>query len=365
MIGRRKSPDGLPFRLYMSEGKRTISFGYKDATGKWVFRYSAPRVLPAKVAEVRQRAIDEANKLNDPGSTQAQNVTYLIDRYFKWQDDMPLSDERRKAVSTLKENKRERKWLDAAFGKMTPKTVAAHHIYKFLDMRGKAAPAKANKEIALLSAVFEYGRRIGEIAENTCRGIEYNPTRPKTKLVKPGEIDFMLKVAREMGGQYIVQGLCAKAAYHAVGRPDEMRLLRRNSIKDEGVEIPVGKRKKGQVQRHKLAEWNGGLRAAIDEAKALQKVASVYVFANARGGGYNRNSWSNIWQKLMDRCEVQAVTEGIEFARFTLSDMRPMSVTKRMREGDTRITDATGHSDDKMANKVYDRREVKRFKATE
>lgn len=365
MIGRRSSPDGLPFRLYKSAGKRTTSFGYKDASGKWVFRFSAPTVRPDKIAEIRARAIEEANKLNHVAQPHANDITHLIDRYFKWQDDMPLGDERRKAISTLKENKRERNWLDNFFGKMTPSALAAHHIYKYLDLRGKAAPAKANKEIALLSAVFEYGRRVGEIEVNICRGIEYNPTRPKTKLVKPDEITFMLTVATEMGGQYIVQGLCAKAAYHAVGRPDEMRLLRRNSIKEEGVEIPVGKRRKGAAQRHKLAEWNDGLRTAVNDAKALQKVPSVYIFANARGGAYNRNSWSNIWQKLMDRCETQAKDAGIEFTRFTLSDMRPTSVTKRMSDGDTRITDATGHSDDKMANKVYDRRSVKSFKATE
>lgn len=364
MIGRRKTPDGLPFRLYPSYGKRTISFGYKDANGIWAFRLSAPRAQPQKVAEIRQRAIEEANRLNGEAPA-TRTVTYLIDRYFKWQDDMPYGDERRKAPSTLKENRRERKWLDAFFGKMTPDAVQPHHVYQFLDGRGKAAPAKANKEIALLSAIFEYGRRLGELKENVCRGIDYNPTRPRTEIADRASVDFALSIARDMGGQYPIMALCAKAAYHAVGRPDEMRTLLRSGIQPDGLQIPVGKRKKGHAQRHKLAEWNAELKAAIDEVRSLQKVVSVYVFANARGGAYNRNSWSNNWRKLMERCESRAKEDGVAFKRFTLADMRPTSVTKRMDDGDTRITDATGHTDQRMVNKTYDRRTVKRFKATE
>lgn len=348
----------------MSKGRRTTSFGYKRADGTWAFRYSAPTVDVSKVAQVRQQAIDEAHKLNST-ATPARVVTNLIDRYFKWQDGMAYGNELRKAASTLKENRRERKCLDGFFGKMIPDEIKPKHIYAYLDGRGQTAPSKANKEIALLSAVLEYGRRIGEIEENPCRGIQYNPTRPRDKLADIGSINYSQRVARDMGGQFLIAALCAKAAYHAVGRPDEMRALLRSSVHQDGLQIPVGKRKRGQAQRHKLAEWNADLKAAIDEALAARKVASIYVFANARGGSYNRNSWANVWKKLMDACEQRAKADGVAFARFSLADMRPASVTKRMDDGDDRITDATGHSDGKMVAKVYDRRKVKRFRATE
>ena len=365
MIGRRKSPDGLPFRLYLREGVRTVSFGYKAADGTWMFRMSAPRARPEKVAEIRRRAIEEANKLNGETPT-AYSLSHLMDRYFKWQEEMPRNDERRKAESTLKENRRERKWLDKFFGEMLPAAIRSTHIYEYLDGRAAiGAPAKANKEIALLSAVLEYGRRIGELEQNPCTDIEYNPTRPRQVTVNQRDIEYMVSIARRHGGQYMVQALCAKAAYHAVGRPDEMRGLLRSGVKPEGVQIPVGKRRRGSAQRFKLAEWNQGLRDAIDQAMALPKVTSIYVFANARGGSYNRNSWSNNWRKLMAFCESAAAAEGREFQRFTLADMRPTSVTKRMDEGDQRITDATGHSDERMVRKTYDRRKVKSFKATE
>lgn len=365
MVGRRKKPDGLPFRLYIRYGKRKVSFGYKNDNGTWAFRMSAPRARPDKVSDVRQRAVEEANKLNND-APQVHTTSNLIDRYFKWQEAMRPDDERRKAQSTLDENKRERNWLDKFFGEMVPSAIRPTHIYEYLDGRANmGAPAKANKEIALLSAVLEYGRRVDEVHLNPCRDIEYNPTRPRETVASLSDIGFMLEVARGLGRQYLVLGLCAKAAYHAVGRPDEMRGLLRSGVHNDGVQIPVGKRKGGQAQRYRLAEWNPALKEAIDEALSLQKVACIHVFPNAIGGAYNRNTWSKIWRRLMAHCEKAAQKQGRTFQRFTLADMRPTSVTKRMDEGDERITDATGHTDLRMVRKTYDRRKVKRFKATE
>lgn len=364
MIGRRKRPDGLPFNLYMFVGKRIISFGYKPAD-KWIFRLRAPRVQKDKVAQIRAEAIRRAEALNGD-TVAAGTVSDLIARYFAWQEGLLRTDERRKADVTLKENQREAKNLEAFFGDMMPPEVRPVHIYEYLDMRAEGgAPAKANKEIGLLSAIFEYGRRKGELETNPCNDIEYNPVRPKSKLVSAAEVDFMVEVARARGGQYLVMALCVKAAYLAVGRPEEMRNLRRQNLKQDGVEIPVGKRRSGHAQKFRAINWSDKLRATIDEALTLQKTTSIYVFGNVRGQPYNRNSWGNNWAKLMRFCEIAAEKEGAAFSRFTLSDMRPRAVTKRMEGGDTAITDATGHSSDRMAKKTYDRRAIKRADATE
>jgi hypothetical protein len=57
--------------------------------------------------------------------------------------------------------------------------------------------------------------------------------------------------------------------------------------------------------------------------------------------------------------------EGLSFVRFTLAGMRPKAVTIRKSRGDFNITDATGHTDERMINKTYDRRSIKRSIATE
>ena len=45
--------------------------------------------------------------------------------------------------------------------------------------------------------------------------------------------------------------------------------------------------------------------------------------------------------------------------------MRPAAVTDRVDEGDKDITNATGHSSDRMVKQVYDRRKTKTARATE
>jgi integrase len=372
MIGRRKRPDGLPFRLYPNYGKHKVSFGYKLPNGKWAFRLSASSHNKEAIADIRKQAIERAEALNgdaiEPGTVEA-----LIEHYFEWQENMPRTDERRKAQSTLDENRVEAKRLEKVFGKMSPKAIRPKHVYGYLDKRAQlGAPAKANKEIALLSAVLEYGRRRGEIEINPCRGIEYNPTRPRTRYVHPHEIALAVEVARSRksvgdkhpSSTYLILALCVQTAYLTVSRPTEMRELHRQSIGAEGITVPIGKRKAGEQARSKLVLWSPELRAVIEEALALQRTTSLYVFGNTAGQVYTRSGWNTSWSRLMDYCEVEAKLRGVKFERFSLRDMRPAAVTDRKEEGDDRIIDATGHSDERMVNKTYDRRRARKVRAT-
>jgi len=67
----------------------------------------------------------------------------------------------------------------------------------------------------------------------------------------------------------------------------------------------------------------------------------------------------------MEHTAKKVERDGVEFRRFTLKDMRPAAVTDRMDEGDETITNATGHSSDRMVRQVYNRRKTKIARATE
>lgn len=364
MIGRRKSPDGMPFRLYEYIGKHKVSYGYKLPNGTWAFRLTAPASDKDAVALIKTQAVDKANALNGNAPVLGP-LESLVKQYFDWQYALPHESEDRKADITLKENEYESKRLNKSFGKVKPSSIKPVHIYKYLAGRSKdGAASKANKEIALLSAILEFGRRQGELETNPCRGIKYNKTRPRQKLVEAHHIDLMLEVARVHKGSYLVVALCLQVAYLTVSRPDEMRALRRSAIKDGGVEVLVGKRKKGHILKHKLISWSPLLRTAITEALSMQRMASMYVFGNTQGQIYTRSGFNTILTRLMVHAEKKAKKDGVEFERFTLADMRPTAVTNRMDEGDVDITDATGHSDRRMVDKVYDRRRIKTARAT-
>lgn len=361
MIRRRGKPDGLPYRLYMRAGKRLTSFGYKLPDGTWAFRLSAPTANRAKVAQVRREAIEQANKLNgDP--LPSGTLTALVNEYFEWQDALPFADERRKAPATLKENRREAKWLVKVFGQMLPGAITKQHCYQYLDGRAMAgAPAKANKEIALLSAILEFGIRRGRLESNPCADLKYNPTRPRTRLVTRDDIEFALTVARAREGSYLILALAAKTAYLALLRPDETRHLRRQSDTPDGLAVPVGKRKAGQAEKLKLAHWTPALRAVIDEAIALQRTRGMFIFGNRDGQAYTRDGWSSIWRRLMKHCQAQDPT----FEPFALRDMRPAGLTAKKERGDMDVVDAMGHSSERMSNVAYDRRRARKFDPVE
>jgi integrase len=277
MISRRNSPDGLPFRLYARAGKFKVSFGYKRPDGKWEFRLSAPTRDKEAVAKAKAEAVERANILNGAAVPDGETAA-IFQRYFRWQRDLPRNSQDRKADNTLKENQYEAKRLLRTFGKVKPSVIKPMHVYKYLAARAKeGAPAKANKEIALLSAVLEFGRREGALETNPCRGIKYNKTLPSTKVVSQAEIDFAVRVARERGGAYIVIALCLVTAYLMVNRPDEVRHMRRADIDwDKGIRVAIGKRKGGEAQRYKMISWSPSLLATIKEALSLQRTTSMY-----------------------------------------------------------------------------------------
>lgn len=160
-----------------------------------------------------------------------------------------------------------------------------------------------------------------------------------------------MKEARVRGGSYLIMALCFYVAYLTASRPEEMRSLTRQSIKEEGLQIEVGKRRATQHKKIKLIEWSPKLKDAIDEALQLQRTSSIRVFGNTAGQQYTRSGWSTIWNRLMAYCEEKAKAEGIEFERFSLGNMRPKAVTTRKERGDVIIKDATGHVSERMIDK--------------
>lgn len=357
----------MPFRLYERIGKFKVSYGYKLPDGTSAFRLTAPASDKAACARIKADAIERANILNGVVAEGAGETQRLFNRYFAWQRGLPANSEDRKADSTLRENEKyEAPRLLRSFGKVKPSSIKPVHIYTYLDCRAsEGAPAKANKEIALLSTVLEFGRRKGVLETNPCRDIKYNKTTPDTRYVTEAEREFAMGVARERGGMYIINMLCLRAAYLTVSRPDEMRHLVRQEITEQGVRMPVGKRRGGQAQKYKLIEWSDELRAVITEALELQRTSSLYVFGNSHGQPYTTSGFNTNLRRLMGYCEKKAKADGIDFRRFTLKNMRPAAVTDRVDEGDTDITNATGHSSDRMVKQVYDRRKTKKARATE
>lgn len=78
-----------------------------------------------------------------------------------------------KAARTQKDNLIELDRLRAVFGKVLIESIKPHHVRSYLDKRGEQAKARANREKALLSHLFNKAREWGYTdAPNPCQGVK-------------------------------------------------------------------------------------------------------------------------------------------------------------------------------------------------
>lgn len=362
MVRRRQNPDGLPYRVYERRGARDYSIGYKLPSGAWAFRLRCAADDKAKIAELRREAIQRAAQI-DMKAPAADSVAALIDAWFAHQEAMPATAEGKRAQSTLDENKREAKNLRKAFGHMRCEGVEKFDAYAYLDACVLAErPAKANKEIALMRTIFEYGIRIGKLKTNPFDEVEKLKTRASSRLVTDAEMALAVEVGRELGGTRLIVALALKTAWLCVRRSVEVRALTRSQITDDGILWQAAKRQHGQAQLTGLIEWSDELRATIDEALSIKRnklAGSWYVFGNLNGQRYTKGGWKKMLSYLMAECVTEAKRRNVAFAPFSLQDCRPKGVTDKMRQGAQDVMDATMHTNERMIKQVYDRRRTR------
>lgn len=358
MIRRRKSPDGLPFRVYERHGKRRYSIGYKLPSGNWAWRLSCPADELGQIYALRAEAVARAAQTmrGEP----IGNFEALVQAWFAWQDSLPPSSADRRADSTLRENRREAANLVRAWGTFALDEITKPMGYEYLDACAATRPVKGNKEMSLAGLLLEWAVRKGQLEENPLRGLRKNKVKRQRRYVETKDLQLALEVGRAAGGTRQVVALALQTAYLCVRRSNEVRNVTRAAITDAGMLWEDGK---NHDKPPVLIAWSPELRKIIDEALAVKrhKVAgSLYIFGNMRGQPYTKGGWKAVLDKLMRDCEVEAERRGVSFQRFSLQDCRPKGVSDKLARGDKDTRDATGHTTDKMIGQVYDRRRVKK-----
>lgn len=298
----------------------------------------------------------------------------LIDAWFARQEKLPRNAEGKRADSTIAENLREAKNLRKALGHMRVEDIEKADAYEYLDACLLAVdrhgvprprPEKGNKEIALARVILEFAVRTRKIAVNPFEGVEKLRTARIDRRVSSEELALAVDVGRRMGGPQHICALALKTAFLCLRRSVEVRAFTRDQIKPEGIVWRAAKRQLGQAERFALIEWSEELRETVDEALAIERdklAGAWYVFGNLRGQRYTKGGWKATLAKLMDECGAEAARRGVDFARFSLQDCRPMGVSEKLDRRDTDVVDATLHTSERMVRQVYDRRRVRTAK---
>jgi len=358
MIRARIKPDGLPFRVYERFGKRTYSIGYKMVNGRWAFRYDCPVEDAAQIRKLRRDAIEASARVIEDRPD--GGFKGLVQSWFDWQETLPSGDARKRADSTIAENKREAENLIKAWGHFEPYEITRSMGYEYLDACVATRPAKANKEISLARLILEYGIRKDLLVTNPLDQITKNKTIKARRYVTDDEMALVVEVGRKLGGARHIVALALRTAWLCVRRSVEVRALTRDAIKEPGILWQDGKNKNKPPV---LIEWSPELRTTIEEVLKIKRfgvAGTMFVFGNMRGQRYTKGGWKKMLSNLMDECEVLAAERLVAFEKFSLQDCRPKGVSDKLERGDTDTQDATLHTDGKMIAQIYDRRQSRK-----
>lgn len=365
MIRRRSKNNGLPWRVYERFGKRIWRIWYQPPTGPRVtlFECMASDVTRAEARRRAKLRFDQkyGSAPEAPASSETLTVARMFELYFDWQDELPATDDEKKAPTTLDENRREAKTINKQLGDRIADELDAPDWFGYQDKRRKAgAGAKANKELALASAAYEWARLRGLVGANPAR-IRRVKTRPGQRRVMLTEVDIVLAVARKMGPGATIQALAARAALLCLRRPIEILRMRLPQIAADGIRFEAAKRKAGQATLATTIRWSPQLRATIREARAIVRPRidlCPLVFGTLQGTVYTKSGWGASWRRLMSRVRE----ERPDFVPFTLRDCRAGGVTAKRSRGDRDTQDATLHKDSRMIEQIYDRRAERQAK---
>ncbi|MBX3629348.1 MAG: tyrosine-type recombinase/integrase [Nitrosomonas sp.] len=335
MIARRKTNLHLPPRMYLYEGKRRKTYYTITAANERINLGHDLAAAKRKLLEIEE------------GRPVAGTINELIDRYIK--EVSP-----KKAARTHKDEISSARLLNNVFGKMKPADLRPMHVAKYLDMRGKTAPVRANREKALLSHMFSMAMRWGIVDSNPCRGVARNTETPRDRFVTDAELKNFIDYAESLGETGQLMARTAWLAYLTGQRRGDLLKLRLDMLTDEGILIRQSKN-----GARVIIEWTSALHDCVSSLRALPRpVSGMFLICNRSGQTYTDSGFKAMWGRIM------TAWSGLGNERFHFHDLRAKAITKMVDDG-RQARDLSGHQTDAMVDKVYDRRKIKRSKAVE
>lgn len=330
----------LPINMYRRERKRKngkvwVAYYYRDSSGKDISLGSDLSIARLRWAELEAK--DTPQDLKTLGA--------IFDRYER--DIIPYKAER-----TQKDNAAELRQLRAVFNDAPIEAITPAMIAQYRDAR--SAKTRANREIALLSHVFNMAREWGLCDQtNPCAGIRKNKEKPR---------DFY-------ANDQVWSAVYAKACHELRDamdlalltgqRPADVLAMRYADISDGFLLVTQEKTSRKlriQVESNGILNSLGLLIERIKAGNA--ELTSPFMIVNRSG---KKVSWAmlrNRWDDARSTAAAQADLEGdpklaVQIRQFQFRDIRPKAASE-IRD----LSDASallGHSKEEITERVYRR----------
>jgi integrase len=419
----RKERTGID-RLYKRVGKRKVSFYYQHPDG--TSETLATATLGDRQATIEAERTAKRKALDiQQGVIVAGSVADLIDRFRTDEDPHHYRDQSKDGIAVRRgvyEN------LIRFFGQMHPTALKTIHGYQYVEARAKAgAPVKAWKELYAFSTICKKAIRWGVMEHNPFTDMDTDPHDKDVRTVERSQVvRFYLWSRRQDNRNARLMGCLAMFTYLTGFRAAEVRPLLKTAVTKQGVAVEGAKRKKGEAPVLKLREWTPRLRlvvARIEQAQVhmaqmpaevvqtlaqitvkiasgmsaksavkeagmkestyyywlkrakkderVKPTESTYLFPAKGGKCYTKSGLFSTWQDVM-LDYVRSLDAGVTADKlvehrdyYSPLDIRPAAITAKLESRDADAYDFAAHANPATTHRHYDRRKVKKAKATE
>jgi integrase len=333
---RKSNPSNLPSRVYEKHG----SFHYIDKEGKW-----------HKLGANWDREAKEKWAALSSGTAVEGSVAALLDTYL---DHLAA----RLEAGKLSPRQHADRQVDAGrlklfFGTMECTKVTQRHVALYLERRtdkhGNHAPIRANREVALLSASYEYAKGKFVLANNPCLGVPRNPENVRERYVEHWE---RRQFAKRCCPDWLRAYLLLK--YLTGLRMGDMLRLNRADETTRGLRVRIGKSRKRKVLEFR---WTWALRRTVgfihrtatstrgSHTDADAPVSSIYYFRTGQGTPLTTAGFKSAWRRAMKPWK----DEGQE--PFWEHDIRAKTASDSLTAGDAQ--ERLAHDSIKTTNRHY------------
>jgi len=182
--------------------------------------------------------------------------------------------------------------LRRTFGDTGLDDVEPTHVAQYLEKR--SSPVAANREIAVLSSVFNYAMRLGNARANPCRGVRRNREKPRTRLPTPAEI-----AALRMAATPMVRAMLDVSLMTAMRKADLLALTIAD-LTERGIELRTSKTGTPVCYR-----WNDTLLEAVNVAKGSRQIGPLFITRLRRG--WSESGLDTVWDKLRAKAGVNGL----------------------------------------------------------
>lgn len=316
--------------------------------GGFTYRYHPFNGKPINLGRNKGAAIQQVLDLSNKSTDEGQ-----FSRLWRLYQERP--EFKRLAESTKDQYRDNWKELEKVFARGVVAATKPKDIARYLRVERASAPVVANREVALLSNLFNLAVELGEIDRNPCKEVRRNPEESRDRLVEAKELDAFVAWALQQGPSNVVLVSMAQFAALTGNRRAEFLKLHWPQVDEEIIRLQRAKQR-GKKSKRELIGVSTALQEVLDRMKALEGYSPMgAVFRAPRtNNAYSEPGFKAMWQRLMKK----ALDEKVIEERFTFHDLRGHYTTYfKLKFGELPEL----HADPKTTAGVYERsREVRR-----